>query len=103
MIIKFNNDYLEALYQGEDLKGKPKYNAVIIRKFIKTINNLSVIDNISELRKFNSLNFEALKGDLAGFYSVRVDYHYRLILSLEKEEITIKDIIIIEDLTNHYQ
>lgn len=94
---------MEALFVGEPVKDKPKYNSEVIKKFIKTVNILSNTKDILELRKLNGLNFEALKGDLIGFYSVRVDYHYRLILSLEKEEITIREVLVIEDLTNHYQ
>jgi len=103
MKIRFNNDYLEAFYTGEPVKGKPKYNIEVIEKFRKAVKKISAIDSVKELYKFKGLNFEALKGDLKGFYSVRVDYHYRLIVSIEKEEISIKEIIIIEDLTNHYQ
>jgi len=47
--------------------------------------------------------FEALKGDYKGWFSVRVDLQYRLILSVENELIVLRDILIIEDLTNHYQ
>ena len=60
-------------------------------------------ESIKELRKFRGLNFEALKGDYKGYYSVRVDLQYRLILSVEKDSVVITDVLIIEDLTNHYQ
>jgi plasmid maintenance system killer protein len=85
MVIRFNNDYLEALYEGNQ-KGKPKYNNEVILKFKK-----------------RSLNFEPLVGNYKGYYSVRVDLKYRLILSLEKGEIEIQEVIVIEDLTNHYK
>jgi plasmid maintenance system killer protein len=55
------------------------------------------------LRKFRGLNFEALKGDYKGYYSVRVDLQYRLILSVEKNSIVVTDVLVIEDLTNHYR
>ena len=60
-------------------------------------------ESIKELRNFRGLNFEALKGDYKGYYSVRVDLQYRLILSVEKDSVVITDVLIIEDLTNHYQ
>ncbi len=60
-------------------------------------------ENIKELKKFRGLNFEALKGDYKGYFSVRVDYHYRLIIGVEKDAIKVTDVLIIEDLTNHYQ
>jgi proteic killer suppression protein len=48
------------------------------------------------------LNFEALKGNLKGKYSVRVDIKYRIILRIEKDKILVEDILVVEDLTNHY-
>ena len=51
----------------------------------------------------NGLNFEALKGKLKRKYTVRVDYHYRLVFLIEQNEITVSEIIVIENLSNHYQ
>ena len=60
-------------------------------------------ESIKELRNFRGLNFEALKGNFKGYYSVRVDLQYRLILSVEKDMVVVTDVLILEDLTNHYQ
>ena len=103
MIIKFNNPYLQKLFEGKPVTGKPRFNAEVVLKFKKTVLMLKNTDSIKELRKFRGLNFEALKGDFKGYYSVRVDLHYRLILSIEKDSIVVTDVLIIEDLTNHYQ
>ncbi len=103
MIIAFNNPYLQKIYEGKQVAGKPKYNIDVIVKFKKTVLMLQNTESIKELRKFRGLNFEALKGDYKGYFSVRVDLQYRLILSVEKESIVLTDILIIEDLTNHYQ
>jgi len=102
MIITFNNAYLQKLYEGKQVAGKPKYNQEVILKFKKTVLMLMNTGSINELRKFRGLNFEALKGDFKGYYSVRVDLQYRLILSVEKDILVVSDILIIEDLTNHY-
>jgi toxin HigB-1 len=103
MIIAFNNAYLQKLYEGKKIAGKPKYNQGVILKFKKTVLMLQNTESIKELRKFRGLNFEALKGDYKGYFSVRVDLHYRLILSVEKDSVVVTDVLIIEDLTNHYQ
>jgi toxin HigB-1 len=103
MIVRFNNDYLEKLYVGFPMKGKPKYQEQVISKFKKTILILKRAEDIKQIKLFRGLNFEALKGNYKGFYSVRVDYHYRLILSIERDEVSIKDVLAVEDLTNHYQ
>ncbi len=103
MIISFNNLYLQKIYEGKEVGRKPRYSKGVILKFKKTVLMLQQTDSIKELRKFRGLNFEALKGDYKGFFSVRVDLQYRLILSVEKELIVLADILIIEDLTNHYK
>ncbi|MNY71361.1 Plasmid maintenance system killer protein [compost metagenome] len=55
------------------------------------------------LWKLNSLGFEALKGDRKGYFSVRVDYDYRLIFEVENDVINIREVLIINELTNHYK
>ncbi len=103
MIIAFNNVYLQKVFESKQVAGKPKFSHDVILKFKKTVLMLQNTESIKELRKFRGLNFEALKGDYKGYYSVRVDLQYRLILSVEKDTVVVADILIIEDLTNHYQ
>ena len=103
MLIKFSNSYLECIAKDEQIKGKPKYDKHVIIKFKKTLKILQRIPDTKSLRALNSLNFEGLKGKMQGFYSVRVDYHYRLIFSIEENLVTISEIIIVEELSNHYQ
>ena len=103
MIVQFNNIYLQKIYEDKRVAGKPRYSQDVVIKFKKTVLMLHNTESVKELRKFRGLNFEALKGDFKGFYSVRVDLHYRLILSVEKDSVIVTDILIIEDLTKHYQ
>ena len=103
MEVVFNNLYLERLFEGKNVLGKPKYGKEVIVKFKKTVLMLQFANSVSDIRKFKGLNFEALKGDFKGYYSVRVDIQYRLILRLEKDQLYVDDIIIIEELTNHYR
>lgn len=103
MTVRFTNDYLQKLYLGLSVKGKPRYQEQVIKKFKKTILLLKNAEDLSQLKLFRGLNFEALKGDYKGFYSVRIDYHYRLILGVEQDRILVKEVLTVEDLTNHYQ
>ncbi len=104
MIIEFRNSYLEKLFQGRPVPGKPRYNSDVIVKFKKTILKLQYADSLKELRNQRGLNFEALKGDFKGYYSVRVDLSYRLILTIDKDyQLAVSDILLVHDLTNHYQ
>lgn len=104
MIVQFKKLYLQKLFEGDDAPGKPKYEKAVIIKFKKTILQLQFAENIKEIKTQKGLNFEGLKGDLKGYFSVRVDYRYRLILTLDKDDkIEITEIIMIHDCTNHYQ
>lgn len=101
MNIRFNNEYLERVFRNQIVRGKPRYSAEVILQFKKTVVKLQFLGSIRELHNLKGLNFEALKGDYKGFHSVRVDRKYRLILSVQAEGII--EILVIEDLTNHYR
>lgn len=104
MTVQFSNTYLEKLFQGKAVPGKPKYGSEVIAKFKKTVLKLQYADSIREIKTLKWLNFEALRGDLKGYHSVRVDRQYRLILTIGKDEkITFVDVITVHDLSNHYQ
>jgi len=102
MVIKFNNIYLEKLFEGKPLK-KIIYSKELVIQFKKTILRLKNADNSHQLRQFRSLNFEALKGDKKGLYSVRVNKQYRLEFSIENDSITLLEVILVEDLPKHYE
>jgi|SRR5690242_5133627 proteic killer suppression protein len=104
MIVKFKNLYLQKLFEGAEISGKPKFERDVILKYKKTVLKLALADNIREIKLQKGLNFESLKGDLKGYYSVRVDLKYRLIFTLEKDgSIEVSEIILIHQLSNHYK
>jgi proteic killer suppression protein len=100
MKIIFNNDYLESLYQGKESKKKPLYNEEVLIQFKKKLLILQMIESTKDLKKFKSLRFKPLKGEKKGLFSIRVNQSYRLEFKIINEQ-TI-EIILIEDLTNHY-
>lgn len=103
MIVQFSNDYLEDLYVGNPVKGKPKYSTQVVKKFIQKIAILKNVENSTALYQFRGLNFEALQGDKKGKYSIRVDKKYRIEFRLEQETVTLLEIALIDDLSNHYE
>jgi proteic killer suppression protein len=103
MEVHFNNGYLEKLYAGFQVSGKPRYADEVIEKFRKRIVLLIIIENTEQLRNFRRLNFEAIKGDKKGLCSIRVDLKYRLEFSIEKDKIMLHELIFIENLSNHYR
>jgi toxin HigB-1 len=103
MEVRFGNAYLEKLYAGLPVSGKPKYNEDVIERFRRRVVLLEQAENTIELRKFKSLHFEALKGDKKGLYSIGVDLKYRLEFYIEKDEIKLNEIVLIDNLSNHYR
>ncbi|HEV3412680.1 MAG TPA: type II toxin-antitoxin system RelE/ParE family toxin [Puia sp.] len=104
MVIQFKNAYLEKLFEGKAVPGKPRYSSDVIAKFKKTILKLQFIESFSELSRHKGLNFESLRGNYKGYFSVRVDKGYRLILSVDKAgTVNISEVLSVHDLNNHYQ
>jgi proteic killer suppression protein len=104
MLIKFNNKYLEALAKGEE-KGKQRYSAEVVVIYKKRLKMISLAKDSNDLRAFKSLHFELLRGNKRDRrYSIRINDKYRLEFSIGRNKgIIIEEIIIIEDLSNHYK
>ena len=101
MVIEYEKDYLEELYNfGKCQNKKYRYQSAVVKKYQKRIDTLIAATRIEDLFVFNSLNFEALEN---GYYSIRIDYHYRLEFKVRNEgaDQTLT-ICTITDITNHY-
>lgn len=105
MEITFEQDYLrELFYDGRAKDKKHRFQAQIVRKYIKVLNLMESLDSTQDLYRFASLHYEKLVGDKAGRESVRVNDQYRIEFRSEivgKEGlITICNIL---ELSNHYK
>ena len=102
MIIEYEKDYLQELYERGKCKNKKfRFQSQVVQKYQKRIDTLMAATRIEDLFVFNSLNFEALGNN---YYSIRIDYHYRLLFKLREEETEkILTVCVITDITNHYQ
>ena len=103
MKIKFDNDELESFYSGVGLKRKLKFDIKVIKRYRDRIDLMKQCDHTQQLRAFKALHFEKLSGNRSGHYSIAVDYNYRIIFSIHHGELKINEIILIEELSNHYQ
>jgi len=61
------------------------------------------IESLDELTFFRSLHFEPLKGDRKGEYSIRLNLQYRLIFSITQDNKLLIDILVIEEISKHYE
>lgn len=104
MQVKFYNKDLEYLYIHGKEKGSPKYPQEVSKSYIRKVAILIDAENTQHLRKYKSLHFEELQGDLKGSHSIRVNDKYRIILKIEKEldGVTSVEVILIEDLKDYH-
>ena len=102
MIIEYDKDYLQELYETGKCKNKKyRFQPQVVSKYQKRIDTLMAATRVEDLFVFNSLNFEALEND---FYSIRIDYHYRLEFKIRTEGTeNIVTICLVTDITNHYK
>jgi proteic killer suppression protein len=106
MEIKFNNQLLIDLYEGNKVTDKEfRSNPTLIKQYVKTINKLKSVNKIEELFKFAGLNYEKLKGNRNGQSSVRVNKQYRIIFEEIKNERAPFEVVLlgIEELSKHYE
>ena len=101
MEVEFEKDYLEELYEKGKCKNKKyRFQQSVVRKYRTRIDTLKGATRIEDLFVFNSLNFEALEN---GYFSIRIDIHYRLEFKVRTEgSERVLSICTITDITNHY-
>ena len=104
MEIIFNEKYLKEMYVTGQTDKKHRYQQQVVRKYIRVIDIMIETSNVQGLQRYNSLNYEKLKGDKAGLSSVRVNDKYRIEFEERtREGETIATICNIVDLSNHYK
>jgi proteic killer suppression protein len=107
MKLRFRTLELEKFYLTpiDELKGKLPVQKEVIRQYQRKVRNLTLIGSLEELKSFRSLNFEPLKGDLKGSYSIHLNKQYRLIFSIETEVngSYMIEVILIEQISKHYE
>jgi proteic killer suppression protein len=105
MIVTFEKDYLSEMYKmGKTTDKKHRFQPEIIRKYTRIINLMIDQPDMVALAKYNSLNYEQLKGDKAGISSVRVNDQYRIeFIEKTTGDQTVAIICNIIELSNHYK
>lgn len=104
MIVEFGEEYLRDLYtKGKCNNKKYRYRTDVIRRYIRGIDYLKSAHRKEDLFRINSLNFEALKGNKIGMFSIRVNEQYRIEFNMRETSdepfLTICNIV---ELSNHY-
>ncbi len=105
MIVTFDKTYLQELYDvGKTTDKRHRFQPDIVLRYQKRVDTLMEVKDADGLKKYASLHFEALKGDKAGLYSIRVNDKYRIEFELSAlPDQTILTICNIVELSNHYK
>lgn len=104
MLVTFEETYLQELFEtGKTTDKKHHFQPQIVKLYQKRVEMLAAAPQPETLFQFNSLHFEALKGDKIGKFSIRVNNQYRIEFTLNTDSkqplITICNIT---ELSNHY-
>ena len=75
MIVGFKDKLTEAVFQGEAPKGFPADLVAVTRRKLRYLHSAG---QLNDLRIPPGNHLEALKGDRAGQYSVRVNRRFRI-------------------------
>ncbi|MFT5367454.1 MAG: proteic killer suppression protein [Candidatus Latescibacterota bacterium] len=79
MIESFGDGATEDLFHGRNTSRVRRFPPDIVAAALNKLDVLNATHNVQDLRQPPSNHFEALKRDLKGFYSIRVNNQWRLI------------------------
>jgi len=82
MIVSFGSKDTENIWQGNRVKKIPMEIQKIGRRKLRMLNNAQ---NIADLRIPPSNKLERLKGKAKDFYSIRINYQWRIIFKWQND------------------
>ena len=80
MIVSFNCTETEKIWEGIKSKALPSEIQQVARRKLRMINNA---DSINDLRIPPANHLQKLKGELKGYYSIRINDQWRIIFIWE--------------------
>ena len=78
MIVSFGNRATEDLYHGHPSKHARRFPNTIVRTALRKLDVLNAAHRLEDLREPPGNQLEALKGNLAGFHSIRINDQWRI-------------------------
>lgn len=79
MIVSFGDMATADLYHGHKTKRVRRFPPNILKTALRKLDVLNAAHRLLDLRSPPGNRLEALKGDLQGFYSIRVNDQWRII------------------------
>lgn len=79
MILSFKDEATAALYRGKEARHIRRIPPNIISVALRKLDMLNAAYRLNDLREPPGNRLELLKGDLAGYYSIRVNEQWRIV------------------------
>lgn len=98
MEVQFRTSRLRKQYQDVS-QGERAYGRQVARRYVERINIIKHVRDIEELRRLPGLRCEPLKGPRTGQWAMRLTGFYRLIFTLQGEQL---QVVRIEEVSKHY-
>ncbi len=83
MIISFGDKATEHLYHGYNSKETRKYPKDIVKVAFRKFDMLNGAKDLNDLLSPPGNQLESLKGDLKGFFSIRINSQWRIVFKWE--------------------
>ena len=93
MITSFGNQATSDLFNGINSRDSRKIPSEISQKALNKLDILNAVETLEELKSPPGNRLEALKGDLKGFYSIRINNQWRIIFQWQNGNVSQVQII----------
>lgn len=97
--------YIQQFAQGLPCSDKRfRSNPALCKQFVKTLLKIKAVERFQDLNLLGGLHLEALSGQDAGTWSVRINQQYRLLFTVEPpgaDPVEVTGLVLLE-ISNHY-
>lgn len=83
MIVSFGDKATEALYHGRPSKQARRFPPDVVKTAVRKLDMLNAARTLGDLRSPPGNRLEALRGDLSGLHSIRVNDQWRVVFRWE--------------------
>ena len=93
MIISFGDKATSDLFNGINSRAVRKIPSNITKIALRKLDLLNAVEQLDELNISPGNRLESLKGDLKGFYSIRINNQWRIIFQWNNGNVSLVQII----------
>jgi toxin HigB-1 len=93
MITNFKSKFAQDIYDGSKTAKSRKFSKPLIGKTLRLLDQLNIVSQIDELLIPPSNHLEKLKGDLSGYWSLRINRQWRIIFQWDGKDVSNVDIL----------